>query len=246
MSKIAIVDYQMGNLRSVQKALEHVGYQAEVTSEPDKIRQADKVILPGVGAFGDAIRELRERDLVQPIQDAIAADKPFLGICLGLQLLFDYGLEGVDTSPSAEQTVAAAATQSLPAEATTAASNPVSGDPVSGQLASRGIAGLGILRGHVERFPLDINLKVPHMGWNQCSQAQGGVPLLNDVPDEAYFYFVHSYYVVPDDLGLIWLQCDYGINFCAAIRRGNLFATQFHPEKSQQDGLQLLKNFAEL
>lgn len=198
----------MGNLRSVQKALEHVGYTATVTSQPEQIAAADKVILPGVGAFGDAMRELNQRGLVAPIRESIARGRPFLGICLGLQLLFEVGYE-------------------------------------SGQQA-----GLGVLGGTVERFSSEVlrpqNLKVPHMGWNQFSIAKTDCPLLKDIPSEAYFYFVHSYYVRPTQAQAVWLSCQYGLEFCAAVWQDNLFATQFHPEKSQRDGLQLLKNFAAL
>lgn len=201
---IAIVDYQMGNLRSVQKALEHVGCKAHVTCDPEEVAKAEKLILPGVGAFGDAIRELEARDLTAPITESIRAGKPFLGICLGLQMLFEVGLEGGEH------------------------------------------AGLGLLGGRVERFPPSDELKVPHMGWNQVLIDKPDCPLLKDVPQSAYFYFVHSYYVVPSDPCVRWLDCEYGIRFCAAVWRDNLFATQFHPEKSQVHGLQILKNFGEL
>lgn len=198
----------MGNLRSVQKALEHVGYSATVTSQPEEIAQADKVILPGVGAFGDAMRELSQRDLVAPIRESIAQGRPFLGICLGLQLLFEVGYEG--------------------------------GEQV----------GLGVLGGTVERFSSELlrqqELKVPHMGWNQITVAKADSPLMKDIPSDAYFYFVHSYYVRPAQAEAVWLNCQYGVDFCAAVWQDNLFATQFHPEKSQRDGLQLLKNFAAL
>jgi glutamine amidotransferase len=202
----------MGNLRSVQKALEHVGCGATITSQPEEIAAANKVILPGVGAFGDARRELQARHLVEPIADSIRQGKPFLGICLGLQLLFEVGFEGGEQP------------------------------------------GLGILQGSVERFPAhlgaqssdDVGLKVPHMGWNQVTVDKPDSPLMKDIPSSAYFYFVHSYYVKPLDPRLAWLSCEYGLRFCAAVWQDNLFATQFHPEKSQRDGLQLLKNFAEL
>lgn len=198
----------MGNLRSVQKALEHVGQVATVTSDPEQIASADKVILPGVGAFGDAMRELTSRGLVEPIRESISRGRPFLGICLGLQLLFEVGYEG-------------------------------------GQQA-----GLGVLAGSVERFPADLpsqqGLKVPHMGWNQVAIDKPNCPLLTDIPAEAYFYFVHSYFVRPSQAEVVWLTCQYGLPFCAAVWQDNLYATQFHPEKSQRDGLQLLKNFAEL
>lgn len=208
-SSIAIIDYQMGNLRSVQKALEKVGFAAEVTGDADRIAAADKIILPGVGAFGDAIRELRSRDLVEPICEAVRAGKPFLGICLGLQMLFEVGLEG-------------------------------------GQHE-----GLGLLPGQVvkfesDRFGGDATFKVPHMGWNQVHVERSGCPLMRDVPESAYFYFVHSYFAAPSNTDCVWLSCDYGGPFCAAVWRDNVFATQFHPEKSQRDGLQMLKNFGEL
>lgn len=202
--EIAIVDYQMGNLRSVQKALEHVGFDAEVTSDPDRVSKATRIILPGVGAFGDAIRELRARDLIEPIRESINSGKPFLGICLGLQMLFDVGYENGDHE------------------------------------------GLGVFKGSVQRFSSAMKLKIPHMGWNRISESQRDCPLLKDIPKDAHFYFVHSYYCVPEDESLQWLSCNYGIDFCASIWRDNVFATQFHPEKSQRDGLQLLKNFANL
>lgn len=198
----------MGNLRSVQKALEHVGQQATITSQPEQIAAAEKVILPGVGAFGDALRELQARELIEPICQSIRSGKPFLGICLGMQLLFEIGREGGDHT------------------------------------------GLGVLAGTVERFdstlPTELGLKVPHMGWNRIHVEQAGCPLLRDIEQDAHFYFVHSYYAKPSDCSVRWLSCDYGGPFCAAVWRENLFATQFHPEKSQRDGLQLLKNFSEL
>lgn len=203
MPGIAIIDYQMGNLRSVQKGFEKVGHAATITSKASDLAAADRVVLPGVGAFGDAIAELRRRDLVQPIRDAIASGKPFLGICLGLQLLFDVGYEGGE------------------------------------------FEGLGVLRGKVVRFDLPPTLKVPHMGWNRCTIKQSAKPLTG-IADGTFFYFVHSYYVVPHDPGIVALEADYGGPFCAAVAQGNLFATQFHPEKSQTDGLKILKNFAEL
>ncbi len=203
MTKIAIIDYQMGNLRSVQKAFEKVGFTATISNRPEEIAAADKVVLPGVGAFGDAIAELRRRELVEPIRQAIAAGKPFLGICLGLQLLFDLGYEGGE------------------------------------------FAGLGVLPGKVVRFNLPAEYKVPHMGWNQARIVRPA-PILKDIPAGAHFYFVHSYYAVPADPGVTAIECDYGHPFCAMVWRDNLFATQFHPEKSQASGLKLLQNFAEL
>ena len=200
---IAIIDYQMGNLRSVQKGFEKVGHEAVITSDPRQLAQADKIVLPGVGAFGDAIAELRRRELVQPIRDSIEAGKPFLGICLGLQLLFDVGYEGGT------------------------------------------FEGLGVLRGKCVRFELPHEFKVPHMGWNQ-GHILRSAPVLAGIADDSYFYFVHSYYVVPDDPTLVAIEATYQQPFCAAVWRDNLFATQFHPEKSQADGLRILRNFAEL
>jgi glutamine amidotransferase len=200
---IAIVDYQMGNLRSVQKALERVGHEAIITGKAAEVARADKVILPGVGAFEDAVAELHRRDLVGPIKDAIAGGKPFLGICLGLQMLFDVGYENGEHE------------------------------------------GLGILPGEVVRFQVPAELKVPHMGWNSLKVRQSN-PVLSGIGDGTYFYFVHSYYVKPRDTDVVATETDYGGSFCSMIRRGNLFATQFHPEKSQADGLKLLRNFAEL
>ena len=200
---IAIVDYQMGNLRSVQKALEKVGAEALITSHPADLERADKIVLPGVGAFADAIAELRRRELVEPLVAAIEQNKPFLGICLGLQLLFDVGHEDGRHQ------------------------------------------GMGVLRGEVCRFDVPPQYKVPHMGWNQAI-IRRRAPILDGIEEGSHFYFVHSYYVVPEDKSLVAIEADYHRPFCAMIWRDNLFATQFHPEKSQADGLRLLKNFAEL
>ena len=200
---LAIIDYQMGNLRSVQKGFEKVGHGAEITSDSGVLEQADKIVLPGVGAFRDAIAELHRRDLVGPICDNIAAGKPFLGICLGLQLLFDVSFEDGEHK------------------------------------------GLGVLPGQVVRFDVPAEYKVPHMGWNQAQWRQEA-PLLEGIDRGAYFYFVHSYYVVPEQAELVAIETEYHRPFCAAVRRENLFATQFHPEKSQANGLRILRNFAEL
>ena len=200
---IAIIDYQMGNLRSVQKAFEKIGHAAVITSEPRQISEAGKIVLPGVGAFEDAIAELRHRDLIGPIREAIESGKPFLGICLGLQLLFDVSYEhGVHE-------------------------------------------GLGILPGKVVRFDVPPEYKVPHMGWNEA-RIRRPAPILAGIEDGTHFYFVHSYYVVPEDPSMVAIEADYHQPFCAMAWRDNLFATQFHPEKSQSHGLRLLQNFAEL
>ncbi len=200
---IAIIDYGMGNLRSVQKGFEKVGSQAVVTSDPAVVRAADKVVLPGVGAFEDAMTELRNRRLVEPVLAAIDSGKPFLGICLGLQLLFETSYE-------------------------------------NGRHA-----GLGVLAGEVVRFDLPRGFSVPHMGWNQLD-IRRPAPLLAGVVPGTYVYFVHSYYVAPKDAAVIATETDYGGPFCSMIWRDNVFASQFHPEKSQAEGLRMLKNFAEL
>ena len=200
---IAIVDYQMGNLRSVQKAFERVGHAAAITADPKVLEQADHVVLPGVGAFADAIAEIRRRELIEPIRAAIASNKPFLGICLGLQMLFDVSYEDGEHE------------------------------------------GLGVIPGEVRRFDVPAEYKVPHMGWNHVAQRRQP-PIFKGIANGSHFYFVHSYYVVPKDESVIAGESSYPEPFCAAIWRDNLFATQFHPEKSQATGLQLLKNFAEL
>ncbi|RMG37873.1 MAG: imidazole glycerol phosphate synthase subunit HisH [Planctomycetota bacterium] len=198
---IAIIDYGMGNLRSVQKAFERLGVPARIVTEPHQVRQAERLILPGVGAFRDAMDELRRKGLVEPIREHVAADKPFLGICLGLQLLFDVSHEDGHWE------------------------------------------GLGIVPGEVVRFPDRPGLKIPHMGWNSVTLAKP-CPLFAGVPEGASFYFVHSYHVVPQDESVVAAWSEHGERFVAAIARGRLFATQFHPEKSQQIGLHVLKNFA--
>lgn len=205
---ITIIDYGMGNLRSVQKGFERVGFEALVTSDPQQVLQAERVVLPGVGAFRDCMANLEQRGFVEPILRVLAEGRPFLGICLGLQLLFseseEFGLH----------------------------------------------KGLGVIPGRVVRFADTMTeagekLPVPHMGWNQI-HLQGTSPLFNGIVDRSNVYFVHSYYVKPDDPAVVAATCSYGLEFCAAIHRDNLVATQFHPEKSQAIGLQMLKNFAEM
>ncbi len=205
---IVIVDYGMGNLRSVQKGLEKVGSEAIISQDPAEVRAAEKIILPGVGAFGDAMKHLDERGLVQPLLEFARSGRPFLGICLGLQLLFDISYEEGEFS------------------------------------------GLGIIPGKVVRFdfrdvPAARGFKVPHMGWNQV-RWNSPCPLLAGLPSGTHFYFVHSYHVVPDDDSVSVGRCDYGYTFTAMIQSGNIFATQFHPEKSQTAGLTILRNFAGL
>lgn len=200
---ISIIDYGMGNLRSVQKAFEKVGHQAVITADPAQVAAADKVVLPGVGAFEDAAAELRRLGLAEPVLEAIDSGKPFLGICLGLQLLFDVSHENGRHE------------------------------------------GLGVIPGEVVRFDLPKEFAVPHMGWNQLN-IRRRAPILEGVVEGMFVYFVHSYYVAPTDAEVIATETDYGIPFCSMIWRDNVFATQFHPEKSQAEGLKILKNFAEL
>jgi glutamine amidotransferase len=197
---ITIVDYGSGNLRSVQKAFERLGAAACITDDPNRVAEAERLVLPGVGAFGDAMRELHGRGLVEPIVAHLQADRPFFGICMGLQLLFETGWEG-------------------------------------GQHR-----GLGVLEGDVARFALPHGFKVPHMGWNTVSWRDGGG---HDPRATEYFYFVHAYHARPRDEAVLAAVTDYGGSFCSAIARGRLFATQFHPEKSQAAGLRLLANFLE-
>jgi glutamine amidotransferase len=205
--KIVVVDTGSGNLRSVEKAFVRVGGQPTISSDPDVIRRADKVVVPGQGAFGEFVRAVAARGLGEALGEALRSGRPFLGICLGMQVLFD---ESEEQGP---------------------------------------VAGLGLLPGRVVRFrPRDPTLKVPHMGWNAVRRtggAAGDDPLLSGIPDEAHVYFVHSYHVVPDDPAATVLDCDYDGRFAAAVRKDNLFACQFHPEKSQAVGLRLLANFVE-
>ena len=207
---IAIIDYEIGNLRSVQKAIERVGGDARLVTTPAELARAEKVILPGVAAFGDAMRELRGLKLVEPLRSAVAEGMPYLGFCLGLQLLFEVSYE------DGEHT------------------------------------GLGVLPGRVVRFDFPAaraddaeRLSVPHMGWNQV-RLRGACPMLAGVPDGAYVYFAHSYHVVPEDPTVIATTTEYGGEFVSSVWRETLFATQFHPEKSQAVGLKLLENFVRL
>ncbi len=197
---IVIVDYGMGNLRSVSKALELLGGKVKVSSSPSEIESAGKLVLPGVGAFGDAVTELKTRSLCEPIRDFILRKKPFLGICLGLQLLFD----------SSEE--------------------------------SPGIEGLGILKGTVRAFSSP-GIKIPHMGWNRV-EIMAPHPLTSGISEENFFYFVHSYYAAPDDPKMVCGRTQYGQEtFPSILAAETLFAVQFHPEKSQNLGLQILSNF---
>lgn len=204
---IAIVDYGMGNLRSAQKGFERAGHAAVVTDDPQTIREADAVVLPGVGAFKDCFEGLCERGLAEPVREAALSGRPFLGICVGLQLLFEYGEEGA------------------------------------------GSPGLGILPGRVVRFPSaqESGLKVPHMGWNQVCPVPGRpCVLFSETEPEPYAYFVHSYYAQPANPALVLATTEYGLAFPSVVGSNNLFAVQFHPEKSQTAGIAMLRAFGNL
>lgn len=197
---VAIIDYGAGNLSSVKKALDYLGVESEITADPQKILAADRVILPGVGSFGDAMASMKSRGLVETVKAAAASGKPFLGICLGLQLLF----ESSEESP--------------------------------------GVEGLGIFKGKIISIPNNLGLKVPHIGWNDVTLLQKN-GIFSGIEDKSYFYFVHSYYLADADEDVVAGVTEYGVPIQCAVQKGNVAATQFHPEKSSKVGLQLLKNF---
>lgn len=196
----AIVDYDAGNIRSVEKALQALLEEVVVTRNKDIILKADRVILPGVGAFGDAMEKLHRYGLVEVIHEVIANNTPFLGICLGLQLMFERSDE------------------------------------------SEGVAGLGILKGEILKIPDKPGLKIPHIGWNSVSYPNQG-RLFNGLPENSYVYFVHSYYLKAAEESIVTAVTEYGTTIHASVEKGNVFACQFHPEKSSEAGLTILKNF---
>lgn len=200
---IAIIDYDAGNLKSVEKAFEYLGEETVITRDRETILNADRVILPGVGAFGDAMEKLHSYGLVEVVKEAAASGKPFLGICLGLQLLF----ESSEESP--------------------------------------GVEGLGICKGKIVRIPDQEGLKVPHMGWNSLKYDHPG-RLYEGIPEDSYVYFVHSYYLEADDPEIVKASTEYAVHIHASVEQGNVFACQFHPEKSSDVGLRILKNFVNL
>jgi len=200
---IAIIDYDAGNIRSVEKALKFLGQDVKITRDPEEILSAEKVILPGVGAFGDAMGKLKEYGLDQVIRKTAGKGTPFLGICLGLQLLF----ERSDEAP--------------------------------------GVEGLGILKGEILRLPEKEGYKIPHMGWNSLELIHNG-RLFRDLPEDPYVYFVHSYYLKAADETIVKARTEYTTAIDASVEQGNVFACQFHPEKSSETGLKILKNFVEL
>lgn len=198
---IGIIDYGMGNLGSVMNACRYLGLDAKIIVRNDEMDGCKAVLLPGVGAFGDCIGHLTEHDFVEAIRKWIQAGKPMMGICLGLQALFD----------SSEETP--------------------------------GVPGLGIFRGTVKRFNLPKELKVPQIGWNRINEVQPGCPMFAGIENQSFFYLVHSYYVCPEDESIVAGLTEYGIEYCSCVWQDNVFATQFHPEKSQAVGLQMLQNF---
>lgn len=200
---IGIIDYDAGNIRSVEKTLSYLGEKTVVSRNPETLKNADKVILPGVGSFGQAMENLHRYELVPVIQDMIKEGKPFLGICLGLQLLF----ESSEESP--------------------------------------GVEGLGILKGKILKIPSSPGLKIPHMGWNSL-QLQNNGRLYRNIPQDTYVYFVHSYYLQAREPEIVKAVTEYSTEIHASVEKDNVFACQFHPEKSGKYGLEILKNFAEL
>lgn len=200
---IAIIDYDAGNIKSVEKALNFLGEEAIITRDRDEILKSDKVILPGVGAFGDAMEKLHQYGLVETIQEVVKREIPFLGICLGLQLMF----ESSDEAP--------------------------------------GVKGLGLLPGKILRIPKQGDLKIPHMGWNNI-KIKEGAKLFQGLEQDPYVYFVHSYYLKADNEDIVAATTQYGVTIHASVEKGNIFACQFHPEKSSTVGLHILKNFVSL
>ena len=201
--KVGIVDYGRGNIRSVENAFLAIGADVVLITKPEELESITHLVVPGQGEFGDCAANLKKQGMFAPIQEWAAADKPYLGICVGYQLIFENGEESPDTE------------------------------------------GLGILPGTVKRFP-DVGLKIPHMGWNSLQLADASHPIWKGLPDEPFFYFVHSYYPEPTEQQHTSATCDYALPFAAAVTRGKLIATQFHPEKSQHNGLQLLRNFCSI
>ncbi len=200
---IAIIDYGAGNLRSVQKALAHVGGEAIITDNPQKILRANQVILPGVGSFGDCMKQLHNKNLVTTVHEVVNNGTPFLGICLGLQLLF----ESSEESP--------------------------------------GVAGLGVLPGKIKKIPSYKDLKIPHIGWNSLDFTKPS-PLFSSLEQGAFVYFIHSYYMQPTNPDIVIASTNYGATLPIALQRDNVFATQFHPEKSGDVGLTILENFTRM
>ena len=201
---IAIIDYGVGNLRSVEKALQFVGGDAHITSDLEIINNAEAIVLPGVGAFANAMEKITACGVAEAVKSAIANNKPFLGICLGMQMLFDYSEEGGEK-----------------------------------------VEGLKIFKGYIKKFPQSINMKIPHMGWNTV-KCDPNTKIFKGIEEDSFFYFVHSYYLECVQREIVAATTNYGIQFDAAINIGNIYGTQYHPEKSGEAGLKLLKNFVDM
>lgn len=202
-ARIGVVDYGGGNLRNVLNVLKHLGLEGGLVSAPEDLERAERLVFPGVGSFGDCAAELDRKGLREPLRAWLAADRPYLGICLGYQILFERSAE------------------------------------------SPGVEGLGHFAGEVVRFPEAEGLKIPHMGWNEVEPADRDDPVWRGLPDPLHLYFVHSYYPAPAEEGIVAARTRYGVEFAAAVRRGRVFACQFHPERSQEAGLALVRNFLE-
>jgi len=202
---IALIDYGAGNLRSVYKALKFLGADVQIVTKPEETNAAHAMVLPGVGAFDDCIQALDKQQMLQSARDFIKSGRPFLGICVGYQALFEKSEEFNSCA-----------------------------------------LGLNVFGGKVVRFPENTGIKIPQIGWNQVWQKRPDCPLYKDIPDGSHFYFVHSFYPQPTDPAIVATTTDYGVDFTSSVWRDNVYATQFHPEKSQKAGLQLLKNFIEL
>ena len=199
--KVVVVDYGLGNLRSVYNALNYIGVAAKISESPEDVKEADKIVFPGVGAFGDAIKGLKKRSLDKAIKDAISSGKPYFGMCLGLQLLFEKSEESEES-------------------------------------------GLSVFKGEVKRFDEKKGIKIPQIGWNTVKKLKN-IRLLTEIEDKSYFYFDHSFYVEPQDKSVVVATTDYGVEFTSIVEKGNVTAVQFHPERSQDLGLKMLRNFFE-
>ena len=209
MNKVSVIDYDAGNTMSVVKALEYLGMNVELTGDKKSLVSSDRIVFPGVGAYFDAMKKLEKNRLIDCIKEIVSKGTPFLGICLGMQMLFDYSEETIGLSDA----------------------------------SIKSVPGLGILGGSISKFDDNMGLKIPHMGWNSLDFTGNSKVLFKDIPNNSYVYFVHSYYLKACNVSDVAATCKYGIDFDAAVEKGNIMGCQFHPEKSGDTGLQILKNF---
>lgn len=209
MNKVSVIDYDAGNTMSVVKALEYLGMNVELTGDKKSLVSSDRIVFPGVGAYFDAMKKLEKNGLIDCIKEIVSKGTPFLGICLGMQMLFDYSEETIGLSDA----------------------------------SIKSVPGLGILGGSISKFDDNMGLKIPHMGWNSLDFTGNSKVLFKDIPNNSYVYFVHSYYLKAGNVSDVAATCKYGIDFDAAVEKGNIMGCQFHPEKSGDTGLQILKNF---